>query len=179
MKLAGRTAIVTGAGPNIGQEICKVLAAEGARVACNDVDKARADAAAEGVRKAGGEALALPGDIVDPGQVQAMVGRVVQTFGGVDILVNNAAITVPKGLLNISLEAMDSRFVALSHDASAADAVASAHPLLRYRQQGRPAALFDGEPPEHLQALGQRFRPSLVDLFMALTRKPELRARQD
>ena len=84
-----------------------------------------------------------------------------------------------KLVLNISLEAMDSRFVALSHDASAADAVASAHPLLRYRQQGRPAALFDGEPPEHLQALGQRFRPSLVDLFMALTRKPELRARQD
>lgn len=104
MKLDGKTAIVTGAGPNIGQEICKVLAAEGARVACNDVDKARAEAAAEGVRKAGGEALALPGDIVDPGQVQAMVGRVVQTFGGVDILVNNAAITVPKGLLNISLE---------------------------------------------------------------------------
>lgn len=104
MKLQGKTAIVTGAGPNIGQEICKVLAAEGARVACNDVDKARAEAAAEGVKKAGGQALALPGDIVDPGQVQAMVGRVAQAFGSVDILVNNAAITIPKGLLAISLE---------------------------------------------------------------------------
>lgn len=83
-----------------------------------------------------------------------------------------------KLVLNISLEEMDSRFTALAHDAAAADAVASAHPLLRYRLQGKPAALFDGEPPVHLQALGQRFRPSLVDLFMALTRKPEMQSRQ-
>ena len=81
-------------------------------------------------------------------------------------------------VLNISLEEMDSRFVALAHDPAAADAVADAHPLLRYRQQGRSAALFDGEPPAHVQALGQRFRPSLVDLFVALTRKPELQSRQ-
>jgi ABC-2 type transport system ATP-binding protein len=79
-------------------------------------------------------------------------------------------------VLNISLEEMDSRFVALSHDPAAADAVASAHPLLRYRQQGRPAALFDGAPPEQVEAMGQRFRPSLVDLFMALTRKPEMQS---
>ncbi|MDT8999474.1 ABC transporter ATP-binding protein [Paucibacter sp. APW11] len=83
-----------------------------------------------------------------------------------------------KLVLNISLEEMDSRFVALSHDPAAADAVADAHPLLRYRQQGRSAALFDGEPPAHVQALGQRFRPSLVDLFVALTRKPELQSQQ-
>jgi NAD(P)-dependent dehydrogenase (short-subunit alcohol dehydrogenase family) len=104
MKLAGKTAIVTGAGPNIGQEICHVLAGEGATVACNDVDLARAERAAEGVRKAGAVGLALPGDIVDPAQVQAMVGRVLESFGRVDILVNNAAITIPKGLLDISLD---------------------------------------------------------------------------
>ncbi|MFO0121313.1 MAG: ABC transporter ATP-binding protein [Inhella sp.] len=83
-----------------------------------------------------------------------------------------------KLVLNLSLEAMESRFVALSHDAEAADAVAAAHPLLRYRSMGgKPAALFDGPPPPHLEALGQRFRPSLVDLFVALTRKPELAPR--
>lgn len=81
-------------------------------------------------------------------------------------------------VLNISLEEMDSRFVALSHDPEAADAVASAHPLLRYRLQGRPTALFDGAPPPTVAALGQRVRPSLVDLFMALTRKPEIQAGQ-
>ncbi|MEH0168248.1 ABC transporter ATP-binding protein [Paucibacter sp. JuS9] len=83
-----------------------------------------------------------------------------------------------KLVLNISLEEMDSRFVALAHDPAAADAIADAHPLLRYRQQGRPAALFDGAPPAHLEGVGQRFRPSLVDLFMALTRKPEMQRQQ-
>jgi ABC-2 type transport system ATP-binding protein len=77
-------------------------------------------------------------------------------------------------VLSISLEDMDRRFVALSHDASVAQEMAAAHPLLKYRVQGGSAALFDGEPPAHLQALGKRVRPSLVDLFVALTRKPEL-----
>ncbi|WP_397534688.1 ABC transporter ATP-binding protein [Roseateles sp.] len=79
-----------------------------------------------------------------------------------------------KLVLNISLAEMDSRFVALSHDPAASEAVAAAHPLLRYRQQGRPVALFDGDVPPAVAGLGQRMRPSLVDLFMALTRKPEI-----
>jgi ABC-2 type transport system ATP-binding protein len=82
-----------------------------------------------------------------------------------------------KLVLSISLEDMDQRFVAFSHDASVADQMAAAHPLLKYRTgpgAGGNAAIFDGEPPAHVQALGKRMRPSLVDLFVALTRKPEL-----
>ncbi len=82
-----------------------------------------------------------------------------------------------KLVLSISLEDIDRRFVALSHDSAVADRMAAAHPLLRYRTGAGPggnAALFDGEPPAEVQALGQRMRPSLVDLFVALTRKPEL-----
>ncbi len=82
-----------------------------------------------------------------------------------------------KLVLSISLEDIDTRFVALSHDAAVAEQMAAAHPLLRYRTgpgPGGSAALFDGAPPAHVQALGQRMRPSLVDLFVALTRKPEL-----
>jgi len=82
-----------------------------------------------------------------------------------------------KLVLSISLEDMDRRFVALSHDTAVAEQMAAAHPLLRYRTgpgTGGNAAIFDGEPPAHVQALGQRMRPSLVDLFVALTRKPEL-----
>ena len=104
MKLKGRTALVTGAGPNIGQEICSVLAGAGANVACNDVDPARAKASAGRIEGEGGKALAVPGDITDPAQVKAMVERTAEHFGGIDILVNNAAITIPKGLLHISLE---------------------------------------------------------------------------
>ena len=79
-----------------------------------------------------------------------------------------------KLVLAISLDDIDRRFVALGHDPAAADAVAAAHPLLRYRVQGGSAALFDGAPPDAVLALGQRLRPSLVDLFMALTRQPEI-----
>ena len=78
-----------------------------------------------------------------------------------------------KLVLAISLEDIDRRFVALGHDPAAAEAMAAAHPLLRYRVQGGSAALFDGAPSEAVMALGQRLRPSLVDLFMALTRQPE------
>jgi ABC-2 type transport system ATP-binding protein len=77
-------------------------------------------------------------------------------------------------VLSLSLEEVDRRFVALSHDPAVAEQMAAAHPLLKYRVQGGSAVLFDGEPPATVQALGQRLRPSLVDLFVALTRKPEL-----
>ena len=83
-----------------------------------------------------------------------------------------------KLVLAISLEDIDRRFVALGHDPAAAEAMAAAHPLLRYRVQGGSAALFDGAPPEAVMALGQRLRPSLVDLFMALTRQPEIQRTQ-
>ena len=83
-----------------------------------------------------------------------------------------------KLVLAIPLEDIDRRFVALGHDPAAAEAMAAAHPLLRYRVQGGSAALFDGAPPEAVMALGQRLRPSLVDLFMALTRQPEMQRTQ-
>lgn len=80
-------------------------------------------------------------------------------------------------VLNLSLAEIDQRYVALGHDPQAADEIAAAHPLLRYRQQGTAVALFDGAPPEQVERLGQRVRPSLVDLFVALTRRPELNPR--
>lgn len=87
-----------------------------------------------------------------------------------DVMIMNEG----KLVLNISLEDVDKRFVALSHDAGHADRIASAHPLLRYRQQGEAVALFDGAPSDEIAALGRRMRPNLVDLFVALTRAPEL-----
>ena len=83
-----------------------------------------------------------------------------------------------KLVLAIPLADIDQRFTALGHDAAAADAMAAAHPLLRYRVQGGSAALFDGAPPPEVAALGQRLRPSLVDLFVALTRQPEINRTQ-
>jgi ABC-2 type transport system ATP-binding protein len=84
-------------------------------------------------------------------------------------------------VLSLSLEALEKRFVAIGHDSrdeQAAEQITAAHPLLRYRSALGPAALFDGEPPADVAQLGQRLRPSLVDLFMALTRRPEINRTQ-
>lgn len=80
--------------------------------------------------------------------------------------------------LNISLAEIDQRFVALGHDASDAERMAAAHPLLRYRHAGENVALFDGAPPAEVAELGRRVRPNLVELFVALTRKPEINRTQ-
>ena len=104
MRLDGKVALVTGAGPNIGREIARTLAAAGAVVACNDVDQERAQSAAAYVEEGGGAALAVPANITDEAQVERMVDRVVEAFGGIDVLVNNAGVTIGKGLLETSLE---------------------------------------------------------------------------
>lgn len=93
--LNGHVAVVTGAGRHIGLDIAKGLAEEGVRVAINDLFPERAEAAAAEIRAAGGEAMAIPADITDLEQVKAAVTRVVDAWGGVQILVNNAGIPAP------------------------------------------------------------------------------------
>jgi NAD(P)-dependent dehydrogenase (short-subunit alcohol dehydrogenase family) len=90
--LAGRVAIVTGAGGGIGRAVALRLAAAGARVACVDIALDAADASADAVAQAGGEALALTLDISTEGGNQEMVARTAERFGGLDILHANAAV---------------------------------------------------------------------------------------
>ncbi|MGW7414993.1 SDR family NAD(P)-dependent oxidoreductase [Streptomyces sp. NPDC054863] len=86
----GYAALVTGAGQGIGAAIARRLAAEGARVLVTDRDPSRAEQVAEAVRDSGGVAVAQPCDVVDRASVEAAVGRAVESFGGLDVLVNNA-----------------------------------------------------------------------------------------
>lgn len=95
LEIKDHVAVVTGAGRHIGFEIARGLAAEGARVAINDVFPERAEAAAEEIRQAGGVAMAIPADVTDLEQVQAAVRQAVDAWGGVHILVNNAGIPAP------------------------------------------------------------------------------------
>lgn len=91
MKLAGQTAIVTGGGRDIGQAAALKLAAEGANVAINYYASSDgADAAVAQITAAGGQAFAMQGDLTQQGDVDALVSRTVETFGGLNILVNNA-----------------------------------------------------------------------------------------
>jgi len=103
MRLSGRVAIVTGTSPNIGGGIAEALAAEGARVACVDRDAANAKDCAEGIRKLGGEALAVAADVTAEDAVRAMVAEVQGGLGPIDVLVNNAAIFNQKGVLDMPL----------------------------------------------------------------------------
>jgi 3-oxoacyl-[acyl-carrier protein] reductase len=88
--LAGKTALVTGAGRGIGRAIAEKLAEYGANVMINDLD---AGPAAEAAQAIGANAAALAGDVTDPAFPQALVDATVQRFGGLDIIVNNAGYT--------------------------------------------------------------------------------------
>lgn len=90
-RLAGRCAIVTGAGHGIGRAYAHRLGAEGAQVVVAEVDAAAGEAVAKELASDGIEAVAVETDVSEQASVQAMVARAVEAFGKVDVLVNNAA----------------------------------------------------------------------------------------
>lgn len=92
MKLTGKTAIVTGAGSGIGRAIALAYAGEGAAVAVVDVDAAGAEDTLGEIRSRGGRGMVHTADISEAGPVEEMVRTVVAAFGGLHILVNNAAL---------------------------------------------------------------------------------------
>ena len=101
MKLEGRVAIITGVGPNIGRAVALGFAREGAKVACNHRRPEAAESTAQLIREAGGEAMTIPCDVTDEEGVVASVENVLDAWGKVDVLVNNAAQINPKGVLNM------------------------------------------------------------------------------
>ena len=98
-RLAGRTALITGAARGIGLAFAEAYVREGARVAIADIDFAGAERAASAI---GAAAYPVRLDITDQGSIDAAVAEVDQKFGGIDILINNAALFTAAPIVEIS-----------------------------------------------------------------------------
>jgi len=90
--LTGRAALVTGGVGLLGAEFCRTLAEAGASVAVVDLNESAANSVADSLKKEGYNALAVAADITKPESVDGMLGRVLEKFGRLDILVNSAAL---------------------------------------------------------------------------------------
>ena len=102
-EFTGKVAIVTGAGRNIGRAIALALAKGGASLVVNArSNRAEAEAVAREIEAAGGKALVHIGDVADATAVQAMADTAVKHFGGIDILINNAALRREKPFAEMS-----------------------------------------------------------------------------
>src|SRR6202040_2852724 len=107
-KLQGKIALITGGSRGIGAAIARRLAADGANVAITYTKDA--EAAASVVREiegVGRKAIAIQADATDAGAVEAAVEKTVATFGGLDVLVNNAGTAIPKTFEETTLEELD------------------------------------------------------------------------
>ena len=107
ISLAGKVALVTGAGPNIGSGIALALAKYGAKVAVNDVSDEPMKKAIARIERNGGVAMPAPGDVTDEEAVQGYIGAVLERWGRIDILVNNAALLGGRGVLDETKEGFE------------------------------------------------------------------------
>ncbi len=90
--IAGKSIVITGGGGGFGKLVAEKAAALGAAVTLGDIDGAAAEAVAAGIVAGGGKAQAVQTDVTDLAQVRALVGRAVEAFGRIDVMVNNAGI---------------------------------------------------------------------------------------
>lgn len=109
IRLDDTVVLITGTSPNIGGVAALGFAEAGARVACNDLVADTASRCVERIAAAGGTGLAVPGDVTDPAAMANVVDTVLDKWGRIDVLVNNAVRFDTRGLLEMPLESFRSQ----------------------------------------------------------------------
>ena len=144
MDFKGRVAIVTGAGGGLGKQHALALAARGARVVVNDLggdvhgvggSPSAAQAVADEIRRAGGEAIVNGASVTDFDAVRKMVDQAMDTWGRIDILVNNAGILRDKSFAKMDIA--DFRLVVEVHLMGAVHCTKAVWPIMQAQKYGR------------------------------------------
>jgi NAD(P)-dependent dehydrogenase (short-subunit alcohol dehydrogenase family) len=113
MKLKGQVAVITGAGRNIGKAMAKLFASEGAKIAVIEMHEGRGQEVVDEINKSGQEAMLVLCYVAKSSDVKEMVKKVVGKLGGIDILVNNAALTDHANIFDSTEEEFD-KIIAVS-----------------------------------------------------------------
>jgi len=138
--LAGEVAIITGSGQGIGKSCAELFAREGAYVVITDIDAGKADQVAADINAAGGKAIAIAGDVLDPAFPEALIEGTVKAFGKINHIINNAGFTFDGMLHKITDKQWD--LMLAVHNTAPFRIVKAASPYLR-KQDGENKCIIN------------------------------------
>ena len=107
MESSGKSVVITGAAQGIGFACARRFANDGAKVVLADIQVDKGEAAAQTVRDEGGNAMFVACDVGDRTQVEALVAKMVEAYGGLDVMISNAAVLHPADILELEEEDFD------------------------------------------------------------------------
>jgi NAD(P)-dependent dehydrogenase (short-subunit alcohol dehydrogenase family) len=138
LSLDGKVAVVTGGGSGIGRAICTLMAEMGAAVAVLDINKTGGEAAAEELRERGGKAIFVECDVRSSEACKAATERVIESFGKIDILCNNAGVAIRKSVVDLEEAEWD-----LALDVTLKGIYTLSHHVIPYMIKARGGAIIN------------------------------------